>query len=195
MGESSEVGSGSAEGREKMKKVVVKMKLKSREAFEAKLGEMGMDFAPIYWQHDRVFVPRNYRRGGGYPRLIMRTEMKAVDKPAKYTMILKRHIEDANVEIFDETKVADYTEAANIILQLGFRQEAEVSRRRQEIEMGEGTKIFLDKIEGVNGYFAKIEAELDEKGSASTLRDEILKTFESLDERSEIAGTYAEIVK
>ena len=178
-----------------MKKVVVKVKLKSRETFEAKLEEMGMDFAPIYWQHDRVFVPRNYQRNGGYPRLIMRTEMKAVDKPPKYLMILKRHIEDANVEIVEETKVVDYTEAANIILQLGFRPEAEVSRRRQEIEMGEVTKIFLDKIEGVNGYYAKIEAELDNKGSAVTLRDEILKTFESLDEKNEVAQTYAEIVK
>ena len=178
-----------------MKKVVVKVKLRSREAFEAKLEEMGMDFSAIYWQHDRVFVPRNFQRGGGYPRLIMRTEMKAVDRPPKYSMILKRHVEDANVEIIDETKVADYTEAANIIMQLGFRPEAEISRRRQEMEMGEGTTIFLDKIEGITGYYAKIEADLDDKGSAGSLREEILKTFESLDEKNEVAQTYAEIVK
>lgn len=177
-----------------MKKVIVKVRLKSREGFEAKLGEMGMDFAPVFWQHDRVFVPRNYQRGGGFPRLIMRTEMKAVDKPPKYSMILKRHIEDSNVEIVEETKVADYTEAANIILQLGFRPLAEVSRRRQEIEMGEGTKIFLDKVEGLNGYYAKIEAELEDKGSVQALRDEILKTFESLDEKNEAQQTYAEML-
>lgn len=177
-----------------MKKVVVKMKLNGREAFEQKLEKMGMEFGPIYWQHDRVFVPRNYRRGGGFPRLVMRTEMKAVDKPAKYSLILKRHIEDANVEVYDETKVADYTEAANIILQLGFKQEAEVSRRRQEIKMEEGTVMYLDKVEGVSGYFAKIEAELESNSSAGALRMEIVKTFESLEQKNEVFQTYSELL-
>lgn len=177
-----------------MKKVVVKMKLNGREAFEKKLDEMGMEFAPIFWQHDRVFVPRGYRRGGGYPRLIMRTEMRAVDKPAKYSLILKRHIEDANVEVFDETKVADYTEAANIIMQLGFKPEAEVSRRRQEIKMGDGTTLYLDKVEGLSGFYAKIEAELEDKESAGSLRAEIIKTFESLDQKNEIIQTYSELL-
>ncbi len=177
-----------------MKKVVVKMKLNSREAFEKKLDKMGMEFAPVFWQHDRVFVPRNYRRGGGYPRLIMRTEMKAVDKPAKYSLILKRHIEDANVEIFDETKVADYTEAANIILQLGFRPEAEISRRRQEIKMSDGVVLYLDKVEGLAGYYAKIEAELKENESSSALRVEMIKTFENLDQKNEVIQTYSELL-
>ena len=177
-----------------MKKVVVKMKLNSREAFEKKLDKMGMEFAPVLWQHDRVFVPRNYRRGGGYPRLIMRTEMKAVDKPAKYSLILKRHIEDANVEIFDETKVADYTEAANIILQLGFRPEAEISRRRQEIKMSDGVVLYLDKVEGLAGYYAKIEAELKENESSSALRVEMIKTFENLDQKNEVIQTYSELL-
>ena len=177
-----------------MKKVVVKVKLSGLEAFEAKLDGLGMEFGPIYWQHDRVFVPRNYRRGVGYPRLVMRTEMKAVDRPPKYSMILKRHIEDANVEIFDETVVKDYTEAANIILQLGFRQVAEISRRRQEIKMGEGTVMYLDKVEGVQNYYAKIEAELGEKDSAEMQRKEILKTFESLNESGEMPQTYAELL-
>ena len=170
------------------------MKLNSREAFEKKLDKMGMEFAPVFWQHDRVFVPRNYRRGGGYPRLIMRTEMKAVDKPAKYSLILKRHIEDANVEIFDETKVADYTEAANIILQLGFRPEAEISRRRQEIKMSDGVVLYLDKVEGLAGYYAKIEAELKENESSSALRVEMIKTFENLDQKNEVIQTYSELL-
>ena len=104
-----------------MKKVIVKMKLKSREEFENTLTSLGMDFSPIFWQHDRVYVPRNYRRGAGFPRMIMRTEMKAVDRPPKYSLILKRHLEDSNIEIVDETVVKDYTEAANIVLQLGFK--------------------------------------------------------------------------
>lgn len=177
-----------------MKKVVVKMKLNGRETFERKLDEMGLEFAPIYWQHDRVFVPRNYRRGGGFPRLIMRTEMKAVDKPAKYSLVLKRHIEDANVEVYDETKVADYTEAANIILQLGFKQEAEVSRRRQEIKMSDDVILYLDKVEGLGGYYAKIEAEVKDKESVAGLRSEIIKTFESLDQKNEVIQTYSELL-
>ena len=32
-----------------MKKVVVKMKLKSREEFENQLTAMGMDFGPVFW--------------------------------------------------------------------------------------------------------------------------------------------------
>ena len=177
-----------------MKKVVAKMKLKSREDFENRLTTLGMDFGAVYWQHDRVYVPRSFRRGGGYPRLIMRTEIKAVDRPAKYSIILKRHIEDANVEIVDETKVLDYTEAVNIILQLGFKQIAEISRRRQDIKMGEGTTMYLDKIEGVQNYYAKIEAELNEKDSAEMLRNEVMKTFESLDEKNEVPETYSEIL-
>lgn len=170
------------------------MKLKSREEFENTLTSLGMDFSPIFWQHDRVYVPRNYRRGAGFPRMIMRTEMKAVDRPPKYSLILKRHIEDSNIEIVDETVVKDYTEAANIVLQLGFKQIAEISRRRQEIRMGEGTVMYLDKIEGTNGYFAKIEAEISEKDSASAQRNEILKTFESLEQKNEVPETYAEIL-
>ncbi len=177
-----------------MKKVVVKVKLSSREAFENKLTEMGMDFGPIYWQHDRVYVPRSYQRGGGYPRMVMRTEMKAVDRPARYSLILKRHIEDANVEVVHETVVKDYTEAANIVLQLGFKQVAEISRRRQEIKMDEGTMMYLDKIEKLDGYYAKIEAELGEKDAVEALRSEVVKTFESLDQKSEVLQSYAELV-
>lgn len=177
-----------------MKKIIVKMRLRSREDFENRLTAMGMDFGPIYWQHDRVYVPRNYQRGGNYPRMAMRTEMKAVDRPPKYSLILKRHIEDSGVEVVHETVVKDYTEAANVILQLGFRQAAEVSRRRQEIKMEQGTMMYLDKIEGVQGYFAKIEVELDEKESAEAQRKEVLKTFESLDQSNEVPQSYAEII-
>ncbi len=177
-----------------MKKVIVKMRLKSRESFETQLENLGMDFGPIYWQHDRVYVPKNYRRGGGFPRMIMKTEIRAVDKPPKYSLILKRHIEDSNIEIVDETVVKDYTEAANIILQLGFKQIAEISRRRQEIKMGEGTMLYLDKIEGVQNYYTKIEAEIGEKDSVELQRNEILKTFESLEEQNEVPETYTEIL-
>ena len=73
-----------------MKKVILKCKLKNHDAFEQKLSDIDLDFSPIYWQHDRVYVPKNYKPNSNFPRLIMRTEMKAVDKPAKYYYILKR---------------------------------------------------------------------------------------------------------
>ena len=99
-----------------MKKIIVKCKLASREGFVDKLSDIEMEFSPIYWQHDRVYVPKGYKRGINMPRLLMRTEMKAVDKPAKYYLILKRHIEDSGVDVVDETVVKDYTEMVNIIL-------------------------------------------------------------------------------
>ena len=75
-----------------MKKVIVKCKLSGRDRFEQKLAEIDLDFSPIYWQHDRVYLPRGYKRGMNLPRLIMRTEMKAVDRPPKYFLLLRRHI-------------------------------------------------------------------------------------------------------
>ena len=96
MGEQSERG-----GESLMKKIIVKVHLgKSREAFEQKLSDIEFDFSPVYWQHDRVYVPRGYKRGENYPRMIMRTEMKAVDRPPRYFIILKRHIEDSGLTWF-----------------------------------------------------------------------------------------------
>ena len=88
-----------------MKKVILKCKLTSRDKFEEKLSDIDLDFSAIYWQHDRVYVPRGYKRGMNLPRLIMRTEMKAVDKPPKYSLILRRHIEDSGVDVVEETSI------------------------------------------------------------------------------------------
>ena len=42
-----------------MKKIIVKVRLgKSRESFEQKLSDIEFDCSPVYWQHDRVYVPR-----------------------------------------------------------------------------------------------------------------------------------------
>ena len=91
-----------------MKKVIVKCKLKDKKDFERKLHDIEMDFSPVYWLHDRVYVPRNYQGHANYPRLVLRTEMKAVDKPAKYILIMRRHIEDSGIDIINETVVKDY---------------------------------------------------------------------------------------
>ncbi len=176
-----------------MKKVILKCKLKNRDEFEQKLSDIDFDFSPIYWQHDRVYVPRGYKRGENLPRLIMRTEMKAVDKPAKYFLILRRHIEDSGVDVVEETSIKDYEKTVNIILQLGFKVIAEVSRRRQELKMGEGTYIYLDKIDNKPGYYAKIESELSENDSVFEAREDLKKTFETLGESNFIDQAYFEI--
>ena len=177
-----------------MRKVILKCKLASRDRFEQKLADIDLDFSPIFWQHDRVYIPRGYKKGMNFPRLIMRTEMKAVDRPPKYILMLKRHIEDSGVDIVEETVVKDYTAAVQMILQLGFELLGEVSRRRQALNMGEDTYIYLDKIDGVNGYWAKIESVLEKGDSVTEARSDLKKTFETLGESGFTDMTYAELV-
>lgn len=177
-----------------MKKVIVKCKLKNHDDFEKKLSEIDMDFTPMYWLHERVYVPRNYQKKSSFPRLILRTEMHAVDRPAKYELQLRRHIEDSGIDIVDTTIIRDYQEAANIILQLGFEAQNEVSSRRQELALGKGTKLFMDKVDGVAGYYAKIEAEIGDDDKAEEVRREIISTFEQFgqDVSTIIEDTYSE---
>lgn len=176
-----------------MKKVILKCKLSSRDKFEDKLSDIDLDFGAIYWQHDRVYVPRGYKRGMNLPRLVMRTEMKAVDKPPKYSLILRRHIEDSGVDVVEETSIKDYENTVNIILQLGFKPASEVSRRRQDLKMGEGTYIYLDKIENQPGYYAKIESTLAADDSVADVITDLKKTFETLGENNFIDNAYFEI--
>ncbi len=176
-----------------MKKVILKCKLSSREGFEQKLTDIDFDFSLVYWQHDRIYVPKNYKPNANFPRLIMRTEMRSVDKPAKYSFILKRHIEDSGVDIVEETVIKDYENIVRIILQLGFKPVAEVSRRRQDLRMGEGNYIFLDKIEGKPGYYAKIESALTPGDSVTAAKDDLKKTFYTLGESNFISSAYFEL--
>ena len=176
-----------------MKKVILKCKLKNRDNFEQKLEDIDLDFGPIYWQHDRVYVPRGYKPKQNYPRLIMRTDMKAVDETPKYSLILRRHIEDSGIDIVEETPVTDYATTVNIILQLGFKPAGEVSRRRQELEMGEGTKIYLDELDGRDETYAKIESTLTDGDSTIDAKNDLKKTFETLGESDIIELPYAEL--
>lgn len=176
-----------------MKRVITKCKLSSKEGFEKKLSDIELNFSPIIWQHDRIYVPRNYKKNANFPRLVMRTEMKAVDKPAKYYFILKRHIEDSGVDIVEETEIKDYAKIVNIILQLGFKPVAEVSRRRQSLKIGEGTDVYLDKVENLPGYYAKIESDLDPKDSIAEAKQDLESTFKTLGESSFVANAYFEM--
>lgn len=179
-----------------MKKIIVKVHLgKSRDSFEKKLSDIEFDFSPVYWLHDRVYIPRGFKKGGNFPRMIMRTEMKAVDRPPKYELILKRHIEDSGLDVVYSTPIRDYTEGVGIIQQLGFTLLSEVSRRRQEIKMAEGTILYLDKIDGVNGFFAKIETVIGDKDSVERTREEVVSTFKSLEETNFVESSYGELIK
>lgn len=176
-----------------MKQVIVKCKLKNHDEFIQKLSDIDLDFSSLYWQHDRIYVPKNYTPHANFPRLIMRTEMKSVDRPAKYYFILKRHIEDSGLDIVENTPVTDYEKLVNIILQLGFKPIAEISRRRQELSMGEGNTIFLDKVDGLPGYYAKIESLLQANDSIQAAKEDLEKTFRVLGESGFINEAYYEI--
>lgn len=176
-----------------MKRVIVKCKLKSQDAFEQKLSDIELDFSPIFWQHDRIYVPKNYKPHANFPRLIMRTEMKSVDKPAKYYFILKRHIEDSGVDIVEETPITDYEKLVNIILQLGFKPISEISRRRQKLDMGEGNIIYMDKIDQLPGHYAKIETDLQPGDSVQAAREDLEKTFRTLGESHFVESPYFEL--
>ena len=176
-----------------MRKVILKCKLASRDRFEQKLADIDLDFSPVFWQHDRIYIPRGYHPGANYPRLIMRTEMKAVDRPAKYFFILRRHIEDSGVDVVEETPVKDYSAIVNIILQLGFKPAGEVARRRQALSMGNDTFIYLDKIDGRSGYYAKIESPITAKDSITEAKSDLTATFHTLGESNFVNQPYFEL--
>ena len=150
-----------------MKRVTVKVKVDDIAEFEKRMREIDLEFEPTLYQHDRIYVPRGFKRGMNLPRLIMRTEMRSVDEPAKYKLILKRHIEDSGIEITDRSEVKDYAEIVNMLHQLGFVLAAEVSRRRKRITLGETSRIYLDKVDNLPGHYVKIETALDENADLS----------------------------
>jgi adenylate cyclase class IV len=175
-----------------MKKIIVKCRIDSRDQFEDKLSEIDLDFSPIYWQHDRVYVPRGYKAGANYPRLVMTTEVKAVDRPANYTLVLRRHIEDSGIDVVEETPVKDYAGMVNIIMQLGFKQLSEFSMRRQEIRIDEKTVLYLDSIDNEKWYYVKLETEVTDDSSIEETKRELLKTLESLGASDVIRYSYGE---
>lgn len=161
------------------------------------LSDIGMDFSEEYWQHDRVFVPKGWERTKNLPRLVIRTTVKAADKPAKYELLLKRHISDRDLTVVNITTVKDYTEVVHIVHQLGFELKWEVARGRRELVMGENVKIYLDQVEKLPGYYAKIESGLADGEDAGEVREDLVKTFEVLGQRREniVAETYGEMIE
>ena len=179
-----------------MKTAVVKVKVKSKEELEDKMTEIDVEFEPMVWQHDRVYLPKGFKMGANMPRLIMRTEMKAIDRPARYELILKRHIEDSGIDIVDRTVVRDYVEAVNIIYQLGFEMRAEVSRRRQIMPIGEETRMCFDKVDRVPGYYLKLETILGENDKISETMADLEKTLKVFgqDVKKQIEQPYFDLI-
>ena len=160
-----------------MKRVTIKVKVKDIDEFEKRVKDINLEFEPTLYQHDRVYVPRGYQRGMNLPRLVMRTEMSSVDKPAIYKLILKRHIEDSGIEITDRSVIRDYTEIVNMIHQLGFVLATEVSRRRRRIKLSDTSRIYLDKVDKLDGYYVKIETALEEKDKVSEVMSDLKRTL------------------
>lgn len=180
-----------------MKKSIVKMRLPSRTDFVATLGEINYKFSEPYWQHDRIFVPRNFDREKTQPRLSLRTLVKSPDKTAIYALVLRRHFEDNHLDIVNSTQVKDYTEAAHILYQLGYELKYEVSRRREELDMGDTIKIYVDKIDNLPGYYAKIESILSDADDPIEAYNDLIETFKVLKvtRGSVIGQSYGELLE
>lgn len=167
--------------------------MESRELLDERMGELSLEFGPVIWQHDRVYLPRGYRPNMNLPRMIMRTEMTAVDKPAKYYLTLKRHISDSGIDIVDQTRVSDYAEAVNIIHQLGFSSATEVSRRRQVMEIGETAVMYLDEVENIPEYFLKIETKIEDNEKVSEVMEDLQRTMKLFGQENFVRDTYFDI--
>lgn len=176
-----------------MRKLIVKCRVTNRDRLEKRLEDINLEFSPVYWQHDRVYVPRGYKGRSNYPRLVMRTEMHAVDESPEYLLSLRRHIEDSGVDIIEDTKIIDYKGMVNIILQLGFKQFGEVSRRRQEIKMSDTTMLYLDVLDSDDSVFVKLESVLDDRAPALSEKAELISTLRSFGETDIIESTYFEL--
>lgn len=177
-----------------MKKLVVKCHLNNLATFERRIVSTGLEFGPAIWQHERVYLPHDFRPGMNHPRLVMRTEVLATDQPAQYAMYLKRHIEDSGVDFVHYTAVGDYTEATGIVHQLGFRKAAEVSRQRREARLDDKTVLYWDVVEGLEGDFLKIELDLVDGVSVDGLRRELYQTLSLLGQETFLVQTYAELM-
>ncbi len=177
-----------------MKKTIVKMRLGTRAEFVNTLERINLRFSEPYWQHDRIFVPREYSREYSLPRISLRTVVYTPDEDAIYSLVLRRHINNRNLDYYNSTLVSDYTEAAHMLYQLGYELKAEFSRRRQELAISETVRAYIDQIDNVNGYFAKFESDLGDNDDPEAAHDDLVKTFAVLGVEGEpIQETYGEI--
>lgn len=177
-----------------MKKLIVKSRLLDEANFVAQITAIGEELSPVIWQHERVYVPHNYREGQNLPRLVTRTEVRDTNVPATYSLHLRRHIEDSGVDWVNTTQVSDYNETSGIVHQLGFQKVAEISRQRQELRLDERTVIYLDRVEGVKEPFIKIEADLEEGEPVDALRADLFNILSMLGQKTFVMDSYAKLM-
>ena len=172
------------------------MKLSNRLDFVQTLEEIDFHFSEAYWQHDRIFVPQNYSRDKSLPRLSLRTIVKKADKNAIYALVMRRHNNEGNYDVVNSTQVKDYAEAAHILYQLGYELKYEVSRHREELSMGETIKIYIDKIDGLSGYYGRIESDLSDGDDPAEAHNDLVETFRVLGVKGEpVVQTYGELLE
>lgn len=179
-----------------MRKVIVKTKLQNRQNLLMVLNEIGFNFEPSYWQNDRIFVPKNYNREHGGPRLSLRTVVRR-DGKTIYALVMRQHFSRDGIDIINRTVVEDYAEAAHIIYSLGYVLRSDISRRREELQMGESVKLYIDNIDGLDGYYLKIETLLNEKEDPAAARQDLIDTFKVLELKGAkpVELTYGELLE
>lgn len=177
-----------------MKKLIVKSALQDLAMLEELLGNIGMEFSSVVWQHERIYVPHDFRSGMNLPRMMLRTEVVATNQPANYYLLLKRHIEDSGVDWINVTPIGNYTEASGMVHQLGFRKMAEMSRQRRALWIEEKTVMYLDKVEGLDDYYLKLEAEVGDNDSVEAVWRDLLSLLAMIGQESFTMQTYAELL-
>lgn len=178
-----------------MKKLIVKSLLKDRVAFETRAQSVGLQFSARIWQHERVYLPHDFRPKMGYPRMVLKTETRDPNGAATYIMEVRRHVEASGVDIVETTTVGDYTAATAIVQQLGFQKIAEVTRSRWEATMAANTAIYLDEVEGMEGCFLKIEVTLEDGASVEGVRKELFEILKLFGQETFVMQTYADLMK
>lgn len=162
-----------------MKKAVIKCTVKDPKDLRRRMMEISLKFGNVVYQHDRIYRPRNYQPSQNFPRLIMRTEVKDVKKPARYYLTLKRHILDSGIDIVNQIEVSNYPETTSIIHQLGFGNPVEVSRQRWSVVISDKTALYLDKLDELPNYYFKIETIISDEKISGIFREleETLQVF------------------
>jgi len=41
-----------------MKRAIIKTKVKNKEELDRRMQDISLEFGPVIWQHDRVYLPR-----------------------------------------------------------------------------------------------------------------------------------------
>lgn len=178
-----------------MKKLIVKSLLKDRAGFEERARSVGLQFSPKIWQHERVYLPHDFRPRMGYPRVLLKTEMREPNAAAVYTLEVRRHIEASGVDIVESTTVGDYTAATALVQQLGFQKSAEVTRSRWEAKMAANTAIYLDEVEGIQGSFLKLEVVLEDGASVEGVRKEMFEILKLFGQETFVMQTYGDLMR